>query len=1273
MADSKSYTRASFTGFLLLILLVAGWVRIYDLNWDEGTHLHPDERYLTMVASALEIPQTTGEYWSTESSPLNPENRGYGGYVYGTLPLFAARLVGGWFDGACGETPKQLPAIARAVFFGAVAPCYPGLYVGYGGVHLIGRYLSTATDLLTLLALALLAKKLFGHHVALWAAALYAFAVLPIQHAHFFVVDSFATVFVVWTLYFALSAVENHEKWLLLLAGLTTGLAIASKVSTWPVAAMVGLAGILQRRLEENTPTENGADDRPRYVFTLDLTTILFLTASGLLAFCAFRIAQPYAFSGPGFFDLHLNPRWVESMKFIRELVSGTIDTPPGHQWANRLPIIFPWINMVFWGLGIPLGIASWFGWGMMGWRIARKTDWRGLLPWTWGTLFFLYQGIQWVKSMRYLLPVYPVFVLFAAVALVDLARWAYKRQLVNTTAAKIRKLGFFILRGVPWLVLAGAMTWAIAFMQIYVRPFTRIEASQWIYEHIPTTVTATTEKGLSIQIPLQPNAILIVEGAPAAASFTMPAEDRIISVSLNKARVTPTETTPPNVAITLAADQNFDDVLAYTEVLIPLSSSKSVHVAAPMETQRLAAGEVVHIQVRLLEGLPVTLATSILGNEHWDDSLPVRMDGKDPFRDWYRGLSSSSDSLMHLYDNDNAAKRQQLLAWLDEVDFVILSSNRLYGSIARLPLRYPLSIAYYRSLFDGSLGFDLVGEFVSFPALGPCQFEDQETPFSIPSPQYTNRRTCAIPYPAAEEAFSVYDHPRVLIFAKTSRYSRANAETLLSLALAETAQWMTPLQATRGSGNQVQLVMNTRVRLIQEAGGTWSALFDRETLQNRHPIVAAVRWWGLLTLVGWMAFPWLVTVFPRFYDHGYGLARAAGLLAWVYPGWLLASMHWAPHTRLLLWTTFLIWVIATGLLILRKRAYLATYLTTHWRDLARIEIIFTLLFFGWVLVRYLNPDFYHPVAAGEKPMDFAYLNATIKSTWFPPYDPWFAGGTMNYYYFGFVIIGAIAKFLGVAPSVAYNLAVPSLFAMTGVGAYSLAANLSAGSAPLNAACLKRARRAGVWGVVCVLLIGNLGELQLLIKGLAEVGALSFDSLIPGYELLVSAIVGFWKVVVEGVNLPFRPEWWYWNATRIIPPGPGEVAGPINEFPLFTFLYADLHAHAMALPLTQVALGVALQWGLRPPRRQPRRKPGQIQARIRQALHYLPLFILGGLATGALRATNTWDYPTYLALIGAGYLLPLLQKPSPLVVAAEDKPASSNLWQYLRLLVPLLI
>ena len=61
---------------LLLIVLLGAYFRFINLEWDEGFHLHPDERYLSMVLNDLQPVQNVKEYFDTSVSALNPNNSG---------------------------------------------------------------------------------------------------------------------------------------------------------------------------------------------------------------------------------------------------------------------------------------------------------------------------------------------------------------------------------------------------------------------------------------------------------------------------------------------------------------------------------------------------------------------------------------------------------------------------------------------------------------------------------------------------------------------------------------------------------------------------------------------------------------------------------------------------------------------------------------------------------------------------------------------------------------------------------------------------------------------------------------------------------------------------------------------------------------------------------------------------------------------------------------------------------------------------------------------
>jgi len=1112
---------------LLILLVLAGgaYLRLSHLDWDMGTHIHPDERFLTMVEDAMKLPKSLGEFFDSTKSTMSPYNTGYGFFVYGTLPIFIVRVL--------AEVANKLNQAARLWTSGPGGS--PLDLVGYSGVHLVGRSLSGLFDLAGMWLIYVIGRRLYSRRAGLLAAALLAFAVLPLQQSHFFTVDTFGTFFSLLTFYLAVRVAQGGEPgrrgggWRSYLAlGASLGASVASRINLAPLAGIALLAAGI--RAWDDWHREGGRDGA--YLSTLIQATLFRLLLMGLVTVAVIRTAQPYAFGGTTLLDFSLSPKWQDNMKQISAMMSGAADIPPGHQWTSRTPFIFPFVNMVVWGMGLPLGLTAWAGWALASSQIVLSLTKRAyrriarahLLPVVWIGGMFFWQGLQFVQSMRYLLPIYPLLALMAAWLLwwlVDRARdWTLKtatgdQESGPDASVQISTRQRLSRRAVPAayalmaFVVVGTMVWGWSFLAIYRRPLSRVTASRWMYENVPPG--------------------------------------------------------------------------------------------------------------------------SHIGNEHWDDGLPLRIDDKDAYGSYgLKGLSSSSDGNMQMYWEDTPEKREQLYQWLNEADYLVLSSNRLWGSIPRLPMRYPMTTLYYKLLFEGKLGFKQVLHTTSFPSILGIQFNDT----------------------GAEEAFSVYDHPEVYIFQKSPEYSESLVRSYLDKVDLENVIQMWPKQI---SAAPTALMLTAAEAARQEEGGTWSSIFSLGSVINQSPVVSTLLWLLLLEVLGVIGFIYSSVVLRSLSDRGYGVGKILGVLLLAWLSWLGPSLKILPFERWLILLVLVLLAAGAGAIGWRQRTTLVAFVRAHRSLLLTEEVLFLVLFALFLLIRIGNPDLWHPARGGEKPMDFAFLNAVIKSTTFPPYDPWHSGGFMNYYYFGFVVIGSLIKLLGIVPWVAYNLVVPTLFAMTGLGAFSVAYSLTTGDTAATAAeegedgeeaagpegngeaagSSASARIppsvsglfAGLAATFFVAIVGNFGNVKLILDQLALRSSLQMQSSIPGFAKLLRALSGG-LAVLSGKPLDFPNDWWFWNASRVIP-------DTINEFPFFTFTYADLHAHMIALPLTLLGLATALSLvrlcsaGLLAPGCAEDSEPSPWRISLAELL----LIALFGLVLGALRATNTWDFPTY-ALVG---------------------------------------
>lgn len=140
--------------------------------------------------------------------------------------------------------------------------------------------------------------------------------------------------------------------------------------------------------------------------------------------------------------------------------------------------------------------------------------------------------------------------------------------------------------------------------------------------------------------------------------------------------------------------------------------------------------------------------------NEHWDDGLPIPLNGY-PNDRIYTRLPAN------IYDRDDSQKITHLAETLNQADYLIISSRRLWGTLINLPERYPITSHYYQQLFSQNLGYAKVAEVSSYPSfLG----------LTIPTRQ-------------AEETFQVYDHPQVMIFKNQDRLTVAELKNRLTIS----------------------------------------------------------------------------------------------------------------------------------------------------------------------------------------------------------------------------------------------------------------------------------------------------------------------------------------------------------------------------------------------------------------------------------------------------------------------------------------------------------
>ncbi len=453
---------------LILIFLISFSFRIIGLNWDQGNHLHPDERMITMVAEKIAFPtidpkltlsEKVGILFDSKSS-LNPKF-----FAYGSFPIYLLKGV--------------------SYLLSFVDPSL----VTYGKMNLVGRFLSAIFDSLTVILIFKITLQIFNSNKkALFAALFYSLSILPIQLSHFYAVDTLLTFFIFFTLYHAICLYQKFNFRNALFVGIGFGLSLATKISATVLVFSLGIGLIVSIFLSlkkeifgENISFLKKIRKYLGKIFSLKFWSfrkqhqlkdiflyfllIMFVTEIVFIAF------QPFAL-----FDF--NEFWKQ-LNQQKAMTKNAFIFPYTLQYVNTIPYLYQLKNIFLWGLGPVFGIFALFGGIYTFLKLIKglftpgneKSEGSQLIIFSFFIIYFLIIGRFAVKFNRYCLPLYPIFAIFASNFIFSLK----KKKLII-----VFSLFHFL--------------WLFAFMNIYKVPNTRVSATEWIKQNVPAGSTILRE-----------------------------------------------------------------------------------------------------------------------------------------------------------------------------------------------------------------------------------------------------------------------------------------------------------------------------------------------------------------------------------------------------------------------------------------------------------------------------------------------------------------------------------------------------------------------------------------------------------------------------------------------------------------------------------------------------------------------------------------------------------------------------------------------------------
>ena len=362
--------------------------------------------------------------------------------------------------------------------------------------------------------------------------------------------------------------------------------------------------------------------------------------------------------------------------------------------------------------------------------------------------------------------------------------------------------------------------------------------------------------------------------------------------------------------------------------------------------------------------------------------------------------------------------------------------------------------------------------------------------------------------------------------------------------------------------------------------------------------------WWLLALLMGLVAMPVTGRLFEMFEDKGWIFSKVLAIAAAGFLTWLLVSVKILPFTSMTCaGVSIACGVVCFFLFNRQQKKGIEVFPVNHMHLVCREEILFLAMFLLWTYLAGFRPEAY----GTEKFMDYGFMEAMMRSTTLPARDLWYSQGHINYYYGGQYFAVFLTKLSASKPELTYNLMRTFVAGLAFAMPFSIVYQMMRDRLTKGGRGLMRTLPAFA-GLIAGTAVSLAGNMHYVI----------YSKILP------------WIQKLSGEE---PSGYWFPNATRYIGYNPDVNDKTIHEFPCYSFILGDLHAHVVNVMFVLLLTGLLYAW-LKMMRSRKKIRMNQSTGEFMKRQLLSPHILLAAVLLGMFQWTNFWDFVIYFVVTG---------------------------------------